>query len=1450
MNHFFPFKMLWCLLCLAFALPTSAQFANDWIDHSLTYHTFQVGKTGIYRINQATLNEAGINLNAAELQLYNQGKQLPIYVSTNGTMGADDYIEFYAKENDGTFDTQLFESPNYQLQTYTSLFTKQNTYFLTSTPNGPHLRVEELNNDISNPPNAEPYFMYESIKVTDDTYHFGAPYYVSGSFSYFSTFDEGEGWVGSVVRDLTNFAPVGENTGVDVRVPTEALYDAAAEQASVTARVVGRNVSTGVIDDKQIEIFVNGNSYVDALFSQFEIVNYSFDLPLGDIDTSPHPITGDVETRVNFKAWDGTTNGYDYETRYSTAYVSITYPRTFDFNNQGVFNFTLKVDEEKYFEVSNFAGGDNPVLYDLTNSRRIAPIVDGELYKFKLNSSPPVDRDFFISSADSIQLISNLESKTFVDYSNANNQGNYLIISHSSLQEGAVDQIERYANYRSSSAGGNHTVVVADIDELYEQFAWGIEKHPMSIKNFINFAIDNWATSPEHVLLIGDGIRYDKTLRNEEAFDNCLIPPYGYTATDLMFTTETTHDYYPQVAIGRIPAQTADQVRAYLDKVEEYENWYNLTNDCNTITDRLWMKSALHIAKGWGQNETDIFQEDVDSYTEAITSHLMGYTMAAELQDIRGPIPNGETNWFFDAPEVATTMEAGLSMVTYAGHASPYENYWQFDFQHPNTYNNEGKYPFMQSNSCFVGKISDFDDGQTCMSEDYVLADNRGAIAFMGAVALSSPGYLDIYTNVFVDNIAVNHYGASIGFNVMKSIQDIYAPNDDGIRIVCNEFTLAGDPAISLYHWDEPEYLIEDLSSNVSETIDPVNTNEIELSFTVQNWGMSIEDNLDVNICLLNELGEIVNQESYSVESPLWEDSFTLTFPIVASTPNGNNQVVVKLDGNNLYVEACEEDNQANVTINFETSANISGCTDPCAPNYDISANVDDGSCEAPLLGCTDPCSSNYDPAALCDDGSCDNLLGGCTDVNACNYDSNASCDNGSCIYETICDPDICTNGGIYTWNAMNCQCELTTATAFGCTDVNACNYTPNANCDDGSCTYNCEACSTEFELKAGWNLISSACIPPNMSIADLFTSIEGDLIQVNNQIYLYNPSLNIDEFAANGIGWNHREAYRVKTFANTSLTLDGSAVVDIATETVQLNAGWNDLPYWLNVYADVEEVFKQLEGNLIQVKNLRNAYIPSLEHNGIGVLTPTEGYQIELSSATTLTYDLALTPMIPPSEGDLPPQPTHFSRNGQLSLSSSTFVFLDGRSAVGLEEGDEIGIFTPEGILAGSAVYQGGKTSLLVYGDDVTVEGKDGLEDGDAFTVKIWKQASDTESDAAFSIVEGPQMYKVNDLHIAMFDNIDGIAQLSGWHIGVAPNPSSNRVYFSIQTEQAHQNIEVQIYDLTGKQMDVIHSIPTSNASQYTIPYSVKDLESGMYLYKVIVDGQLLATERLTVVK
>ena len=85
----------------------------------------------------------------------------------------------------------------------------------------------------------------------------------------------------------------------------------------------------------------------------------------------------------------------------------------------------------------------------------------------------------------------------------------------------------------------------------------------------------------------------------------------------------------------------------------------------------------------------------------------------------------------------------------------------------------------------------------------------------------------------------------------------------------------------------------------------------------------------------------------------------------------------------------------------------LEGCTNPLAQNFNPSANVDDGLCQAYVYGCTDPNALNYNPNANTNqisqentDEPCIDIVEGCMYSEAMNYNPNATVDTDptSCV--------------------------------------------------------------------------------------------------------------------------------------------------------------------------------------------------------------------------------------------------------------------------------------------------------------------------------------------------------------------------------------------------------------------------------------------------------------------
>lgn len=158
------------------------------------------------------------------------------------------------------------------------------------------------------------------------------------------------------------------------------------------------------------------------------------------------------------------------------------------------------------------------------------------------------------------------------------------------------------------------------------------------------------------------------------------------------------------------------------------------------------------------------------------------------------------------------------------------------------------------------------------------------------------------------------------------------------------------------------------------------------------------------------------------------------------------------------YIYGCTDP----AALNFDPAATMDngscvyvfyGCTDPNAVNYNPIANADDGSCYYYTYGCTDPIALNYDPSANFDDGSCQYIIYGCTDPGADNYNPDAQVDDGSCYYSGTwgcTDPSAANYDPWANYDDGSCYYYY-----YGCTDASAINYDPTANMDDGSCQYN-----------------------------------------------------------------------------------------------------------------------------------------------------------------------------------------------------------------------------------------------------------------------------------------------------------------------------------------------------------------------------------------------------------
>lgn len=889
-------KYLSLILFLLFTtIQTFAQnFSNEWVDYEKTYYKFKITQDGVYRINEATLTANGIpTQNPEDFQLIHNGVEVPLYVSSNEPFVAADYIEFYGKKNDGAFDTKLYAQASWQLNPDYSLFTDTSAYYLAINPTTTNLRYQDTpNNPIGNLPDKQLYFNHEVTKVFDETFFAGRPNRnLAGIANYTSDFNRGEGWVSSNIL---------QGTDKKTTLLTPHVYQGA-NDAKFTVAFTGVT-NTQANPDHQTQVLVNETTYIDTLYNGETTFKLNFEVPITQIGE---------ETLVSFREL--------FTTRSAASFATINYPHTFNFEGKTLFNFTLPNNNRKYIEVTNFVGGSKPVLYDLTNNLRIIPIIDNSgntvIYKFLIEpiAGGESTRTYsFINANAGTIPITNLTPTTFTDYSQPENQGNYIILTHPRLMTGEVNEVEQYKNYRNSELGGGYQAVIVNIEELYDQFSWGIAKHPLAIRNFVNYAFEKWTVDPEYLFLLGKSRSYESSRFNhsasQTAFDNNLVPTYGNHASDVLLSSRAVGDYRPRLATGRVPAQTPTDVASYLNKVIEHE-----TSEKCTKAGGLWRKRAIHISGGAKPEEAATFSAALDAYKVIYEDTLFGGDVAFTYAKTTEGTING-TNF----PEFKEFIDGGLNIINFVGHSSG--QYWDIDLGPPTDYDNQGKYPFIFSSSCFVGNVHEEcrEEARCSMAEEYILAPNRGAIGFLATGYFGFPNYMKIYLIELYEQFCRKSYDLPIGNALKNCISEIYGETfgqqaSDGMLFTSQEFVYIGDPAVKINPYQYPEYIIEPPDVSFSPTANNLSANvdSFAINVKVYNMGTSRVDSFTLHIERTFPDGskQIINEK---VPAPLQDETFTFYLKMRESADievTGINTIVVNIDYDQEIQETCEDNN-------------------------------------------------------------------------------------------------------------------------------------------------------------------------------------------------------------------------------------------------------------------------------------------------------------------------------------------------------------------------------------------------------------------------------------------------------------------------------------------------------------------------------------------------------------
>ena len=845
-------------------------YGNEWIHFDQNYFKIMVAEDGIYRLTSQVMTDAGLPLSQApgsQLQLFHNGEEVPLYVTTNGTFGPTDYLEFFGQKNTSELDRYLFKNPDEEMMNPRySLFTDTSAYFLTWSPAAMPKRYETVGNDLTNLPAKELYFMGEHV------------------LNYFSVFRKKQNSQGVSSSDYgvtegfsTNFA----------NVQTFAITPAAVYAGSPDGELYIRYSANN--GQHQQLITLNNEPLITDEFYDYQLRQLTFPVTNATISGGT----------INLK-FQGLVSNTDNQ---RVSNIILKYPRQFNFANQTRFLFEIDAAAGvRYLEIANFnASGGAPVLYDLTNGLRLTATVEGGLVKIALPPSPVKRKLILVNDNAGVVSVSTLIPANFIDYSALN--ANFIFVSNPKLYDdgNGNDWVQEYANYRSSTTGGGYSTVIVDVQQLYDQFGWGLNRHPLSIRNFGHFVKKHWE-DVQYFFVVGKGREYPnvRTAAQLASASNAtyFVPTFGVPGSDNQLLAGED-GFTPVIPIGRIAVSSVEDIRVYLDKVKEFEANVNLPQ---TIEGKGWMKRVLHLGGGQTSGEQSIIKSYLGDMENIIENNTFGGEVTSFFKTSTDPIQISQTEQIFDI------INNGTSIISFFGHAGV--GTFDFSIDNPDNFENQGKTPLILSLGCYSGNIHSSTIG---ISERFTFFENKGAIGFGATSGLGFISSLHQFAKRFYQNIGGEMYGQGIGDALQKTIQDI-GTGDFGVNLVRQQFSYNGDPSLKLNPALGPDFVID--ASTVKFNPESVTTqmDSFELKFDIVNLGQNVADSMAVEVTQELPNGQKFTVVLDTIPTPAFRQSYSFKIPTLGKSSVGLNRILIEVDVNDqveeLPASVAENNNQ------------------------------------------------------------------------------------------------------------------------------------------------------------------------------------------------------------------------------------------------------------------------------------------------------------------------------------------------------------------------------------------------------------------------------------------------------------------------------------------------------------------------------------------------------------
>ncbi len=843
------------LLSLIYSISTFTQvehesYGDEWIVEGQEYFRIIVDRDGVYQLTYNDLIEAGMPLDRVrgrQLELFNNGQRIPLFVSNEGLQKEGDFIEFYGQSNDGTIDALLYEDASLQqLNPYVSLYGENRTYYLTwsEEEGGIFYTVHTNGLESQGRPPQEPYYMHREILRFDEFHH--KPSHDGRNFIRYSSMDYAEGYGSDLQKERTLTFPIQHLSGFGVD-PKIVLR--------LGSNIHSRNwkISTG---DRQLAVVPRIGYGISEIDERFPLE----DLYEGDFPVSVEPLSAQ-------------------NARHTIAQIEIHYPREYVYDGEIEISFHQQASIlSRYIEIKGF-GGQSPKLYNLTGHFFLIPEQEADILKF---ITPAAFKEHSWILVDAESGVRRPQEISRVNQTNISQSGEYLIITTNELY--SSEAVQSYASYRSSPDGGNYDVSVINYSDLVDRFAYGIDGHPIAIKNYLRKLYEE-DQLPEFVFLIGKAREY--TDIREGLVDHAVLPTFGIPGSDNLLVA-FDNKRHPKTAIGRLAAQSESEVENYLQKIIQHEH---PIEQSQTLADQGWKKNVIHLSGGSAGNQATIFRF-LNEMGEVISYNTFGADIFTFRKTSSDPLQR------VTAEDIMQQINHGASWLTFFGHSAV--GTFDFSLEDPSKYSNERRNPIILSLGCHSGNIHTANKG---ISEDFVLEPGKGAIAFIASSGTAYPEPQFDTGRKLYELLGGDLYGEPIGQILQKSLE--YRTNNPSLAVqtLIEQLTLHGDPAYRVGGFQGPDYIVDESSVSIDPGIVNATSSFVSLSFDILNLGAVRDEELLVRLHHVLPDGSFADTIEVFLQAPAYRSEISVELNNPGSEWIGANRILIEVNADNSIAE-------------------------------------------------------------------------------------------------------------------------------------------------------------------------------------------------------------------------------------------------------------------------------------------------------------------------------------------------------------------------------------------------------------------------------------------------------------------------------------------------------------------------------------------------------------------